>query len=204
MVERRPGAYDPTVAPDSTRGAIEAADDAPSIPADAEWRGLRLSGLLLLAAIAVILLVTAPPGAPLGDPVTGSIIGTSPSIDSLIVIISLLFLLIAQCIAYVNYSTMSQVAAVKLGDLIENLDIRAGWLLLITIAITLVAGFVIPQAIAKWALLAPIFIPILMRLGVDLAAVLAAYRVGDLPVNIVTPIMACSPVIVAFAARIDR
>jgi aminobenzoyl-glutamate transport protein len=99
---------------------------------------------------------------------------------------------------------MPQVAAVKLGDLIEGLDIGSGWLLLIAIIITLVVGIIIPQAIAKWALLAPIFIPLFLRIGVEPEAVLAAYRVGDSPVNIVTPIMAYFPLIVVFAARYDR
>jgi len=67
-----------------------------------------------------------------------------------------------------------------------------------------VVGVIIPQAIAKWALLAPIFIPLFLRLGVDPAAVLAAYRVGDSPMNIVTPIMAYFPLIVVFAARYDK
>ncbi|MEI6363984.1 MAG: AbgT family transporter, partial [Actinomycetes bacterium] len=116
----------------------------------------------------------------------------------------LLFLLIAQFIAYFNYSKMPQVAAVKLGDLIERVDIGAGWLLMLAIGITIVVGVILPQAIAKWALLAPIFIPVFMRLGVDPAAVLAAYRVGDSPINIVTPIMAYFPLIVVYAARYDK
>jgi aminobenzoyl-glutamate transport protein len=116
----------------------------------------------------------------------------------------LLFLLIALFISYFNYSNMPQVAAVKLGDLIEQADIGSGWLLLIAILITAVVGFIIPQAIAKWALLAPIFVPLFMRLGVEPEAVLAAYRVGDSPPNIVTPIMAYFPLIVIFAARYDR
>jgi aminobenzoyl-glutamate transport protein len=41
------------------------------------------------------------------------------------------------------------------------------------------AGIIIPQAIAKWALLAPIFIPLFLRLGTGPAVVLAAYRVGE-------------------------
>ena len=99
---------------------------------------------------------------------------------------------------------MPQIAADRLGDLIDNVTIGTGWLLLIAIIITLVVGIIIPQAIAKWALLAPIFIPLFLRLGVDPAAVLAAYRVGDLPVNIGTPNMAYFPLIVIFAARYDR
>ena len=197
VVERRLGSYDLSVAPDSGTGQVQAADDAPEVDAAAEKRGLRLSGLYFLGALAVILVLTLPPGAPLRDPETGSIVGTSPFMNSLIVIITvlflaaglgygrgagtvrgnsqvieaitkswaslagllLLFLLIAQFIAYFNYSQMPQVAAVKLGDLIERVDIGAAWLLLIAIGITLVVGIILPQAIAKWALLAPIFIP---------------------------------------------
>jgi aminobenzoyl-glutamate transport protein len=242
VVERRLGAYDPSVAPDASDSEIQTADVGPEIGGEEERRGLRLAGIYLLVALVVITLLTVLPGAPLRDPETGAIIGTSPFMDSLIVIITvlflaaglgygkgagtlrsstevieaitkswaglagllLLFLLIAQFIAYFNYSKMPQVAAVKLGDLIENIDIGAGWLLLIAILITLVVGLIIPQAIAKWALLAPIFIPLFLRLGVDPAAVLAAYRVGDSPMNIATPIMAYFPLIVVFAARYDK
>jgi aminobenzoyl-glutamate transport protein len=242
LVERRLGAYDPSVAPDADSPQIQSADEAPEIDEQAERRGLRMSGIWFLAATLGITLLTVLPNAPLRDPETGSIIGTSPFMDGLIVTISvlffaagvgfargagtlrgkgdiidaitkswaglagllLLFLLIAQFIAYFNYSNMPQVAAVKLGDLIEGLDIGSGWLLLLAILITLVVGILIPQAIAKWALLAPIFIPLFLRLGVEPEAVLAAYRVGDSPVNIVTPIMAYFPLIVVFAARYDK
>jgi aminobenzoyl-glutamate transport protein len=242
VVERRLGGYDPSVAPDAGDAEIQTADAGPEVGPEAERRGLRLAGVYLLVAVAVIALLTAPPNAPLRDPETGDIIGSSPFMNSLIVIITLLFLaaglgygrgagtlrtntaiiqaiekswaglagllllflLIAQFIAYFNYSKMPQIAAVKLGDLIENVNIGTAWLLLIAIAITLVVGVIIPQAIAKWALLAPIFIPLFVRLGVDPAAVLAAYRVGDSPMNIVTPIMAYFPLIVIFAARYDR
>ena len=82
-------------------------------------------------------------------------------------------------------------------------SVGSGWLLLAVILITTVVNFLIPQAIAKWALLAPIFIPVFVRLGVDPAAVLAAYRVGDSPTNVINPIMAYFPLIVVFASRYD-
>ena len=63
---------------------------------------------------------------------------------------------------------------------------------------------IIPQAIAKWALLAPIFIPLFIRLGVAPQTVLAAYRVGDSPANVLTPLMAYFPLIVIFAQRYKK
>jgi aminobenzoyl-glutamate transport protein len=115
-----------------------------------------------------------------------------------------LFLLIAQFIAYFNYSQIPQIAAVKLGDLVERSNIGEVGLLLFAILVTIIVGVIMPQAIAKWALLAPIFIPLFLRLGVEPQTVLAAYRVSDSPINIVTPIMAYFPLIVVFALRYDK
>ena len=192
--------------------------------------------------LVVIALLTVLPDAPLRDPVTGDIIGDSPFMDSLIVIITIiffaaglaygrgagtirtsdevlasitkswaglasllfLFLLIAQFIAYFNYSNMAQVAAVKLGDWLEEANIGAVWLLIGFVFVTMLVDFIMPAAIAKWAILAPIFIPLFLRLDVAPQTVLAAYRVGDSPLNVVTPLMAYFPLIIIFAQRYRR
>ena len=241
IVEKRLGAYDDSHAPADEKNADEA-DAFASVTPEQDSRGLRLAGIGTLIVLVVVGLLTFLPNAPLRDPVTGSVIGTSPFMDSLIVIIALvflgaglgygrgagtlkgsndiigaiqkswaglagllfLFLLIAQFIAYFNYSNLAQIAAVRLGDTIETMNVGSVWLLLGAIGITVVVGIIMPQAIAKWALLAPIFIPLFLRLGIAPAAVLAAYRVADSPINIVTPIMAYFPLIVVFAARYDK
>lgn len=241
LTEPRLGAYDPSLARAADEQA-ETEDVFAHITPAQDAKGLRLSGIWTLVAVAGIALLTFLPGAPLRDPDTGSIIGTSPFMDSLVVLIAIiflaagigygrgagtlksatdvigmvtkswgnlagllfLFLLIAQFIAYFNYSNMAQVAAVKLGDLLERVDIGPVWLLLIGMVITFVVGIIMPQAIAKWALLAPIFIPLFLRLGIEPDAVLASYRVADSPINIVNPIMAYFPLIVVFAGRWDK
>lgn len=241
VVEKRLGAYDTALAPTDQVNADEP-DEFAHITAEQDSKGLRLAGIGTLVVLAVVGLLTFPAGAPLRDTVTGAIIGTSPFMDSLIVIIALiflgaglgygygagtlkgsdqvigaitkswaglagllfLFLLIAQFIAYFNYSNLAQIAAVRLGDTIESMSVGSLWLLLGAIGITVVVGIIMPQAIAKWALLAPIFVPLFLRLGVEPQVVLAAYRVGDSPINIVTPIMAYFPLIVVFAARYDK
>ena len=78
------------------------------------------------------------------------------------------------------------------------MDIGAVWLLIGFIIVTMIVDLVMPAAIAKWAILAPIFIPLLIRLDVTPQTVLAAYRVGDSPLNVVTPLMAYFPLIVVF------
>jgi aminobenzoyl-glutamate transport protein len=235
LVENRLGTWDPA---DLGEGPQEA-DDAPDVTPEQEKRGLRFALWATLAVLAAITLLTAIPGAPLRNPDTGKVIGDSPFMDSLIVIIMLifyaagyaygrgagtikgsddvlktitkswaglagllfLFLLIAQFIAYFNYSKIAEVLAVKLGDVLEHMDIGKVWLLIGVIIVSMIVDLIIPQAIAKWALLAPIFVPLMLRLGVAPQTVLAAYRVGDSPFNVLTPLMAYFPLIVIFAKR---
>ena len=80
-------------------------------------------------------------------------------------------------------------------------------------AIPLIVGFVlvtalldiiIPGVIPKWAIFAPIFIPLFLRLDIAPQLVLAAYRVGDSPFNVITPLMAYFAVIVVFAQRYEK
>jgi aminobenzoyl-glutamate transport protein len=116
----------------------------------------------------------------------------------------LMFLAIAQFLAYFNYSNLPQVIAVALADLLERAAIPALPLLLLFIVVIIVLGFVVVGVIPKWAVFAPIFIPIFVRLGVGPQSVLAAYRVADSPVNTLTPLMVYLPFIVTLAQRYRR
>ena len=182
LVEGRLGAYDPADAGDQP-------DEIEVVDSDGEARGLRYALWATLAVLLVITLLTVIPGAPLRNPENGRIIGDSPLMDSLIVIIALiffaaglayghgagtikgsqqilgsiskswagmasllfLFLLIAQFLAYFDYSNMAQIAAVQLGDVLEEMDIGAVWLLIGFIIVTLIVDLIMPAAIAKWA-----------------------------------------------------
>ena len=59
----------------------------------------------------------------------------------------------------------------------------------------------IGSASAKWALLAPIFVPLLMQLGLSPELAQASYRIGDSTTNIITPLMPYFPLVVVFAQR---
>jgi aminobenzoyl-glutamate transport protein len=60
---------------------------------------------------------------------------------------------------------------------------------------------IIPGALPKWAIFAPIFVPLFLRLDVAPQTVLAAYRLGDSPMNVITPLMVYLPFIVLVAQR---
>ena len=115
-----------------------------------------------------------------------------------------LLFVISQFLAYFNYSNMATIVAVNLGDALEHANLGTIPLMLGFITVTGLVGTLIVGAIPKWALLAPIFVPLFMRLGVAPEAVLAAYRVGDSPPNIVTPLMPYFALIVVFAQRYDK
>ena len=98
----------------------------------------------------------------------------------------------------------TDVAAVKLGDALGHIHIGGLWLLVGVILIAAAANFIIPQAIGKWALLAPVFIPLFIRLGIAPQTVLAAFRVGDSPTNVLSPLNPYFAVVVVFAQRYDK
>jgi aminobenzoyl-glutamate transport protein len=116
----------------------------------------------------------------------------------------LLFLVISQFIAYFNYSHMATVAAVKMADVLKGANVGPLPLLLGFMAVVGLVGMIIVGVIPKWALFAPIFVPLFMKLNVAPEVVLAAYRVADSPPNVITPLNAYFGLIVVFVQRYQQ
>ncbi len=119
---------------------------------------------------------------------------------------SLIFLLfvISQFIAFFTYSNMATLAAVNVGDALEKAGLGALPLLLGFAVVVSILDLIMTGAIPKWAIFAPVFVPLLMRLNVDPAAVLAAYRMGDGPFNAISPLNAYFALIVTFAHKYQK
>lgn len=115
-----------------------------------------------------------------------------------------LFLIISQFVALFNYSNMGTIMAVKMSNFLQNANIGPLWLLIGFIVVVAILDLLITGAIAKWAIFAPIFVPTLIKLGVAPEAVLAAYRVGDSPINMITPLNAYFALVVVFAQKYDK
>jgi aminobenzoyl-glutamate transport protein len=116
----------------------------------------------------------------------------------------LLFVVISQFVDYFNYSNIPTLMALTMADLLKSANIGALWLLVGFIIVVIILDFVFTPAIAKWAIFAPVFVPVFVQLNVDPAAVLAAYRVGDSPINAITPLNAYFAMVVGFAQIYDK
>jgi aminobenzoyl-glutamate transport protein len=216
--------------------------DAPELEPERDRAGLRRAMLFALGFLAIVLVLTLPPGAPLRDPVNGDIIGNTPFMDSLMFIISMTFLLagigygfgagtfkhsndvidavvktfaglaglifmllmIAQFIAYFNYSQMPAVLATMLSQALEASPIGTLPLLIGLIVVILGLDIIMPGLVPKWAIFAPIFVPLFDSQGVPAQTLLAAYRIGDSPLNVVTPLMVYLPFMVTIAQRYQK
>ncbi|WP_237212979.1 AbgT family transporter [Falsiroseomonas oryziterrae] len=116
----------------------------------------------------------------------------------------LLLLVISQFIAFFNYTNMATLAAVGMADVLTKMSLPPLVLLMGFIVVVFILDLVITAAIAKWAIFAPVFVPLLMQLGVEPEVVLAAYRVGDSPMNAITPLNAYFAMIVTFAIKYQK
>jgi aminobenzoyl-glutamate transport protein len=116
----------------------------------------------------------------------------------------LLFLVLSQFVAYFNYTNIGTLMALGMSEVLKTAGIGPFWLLIGFIVVVLIIDFLITGAIAKWAIFAPIFVPLLVTLKVDPEAVLAAYRVADSPVNAITPLNAYFALVVGFAQKYDK
>ncbi|HEX6272768.1 MAG TPA: AbgT family transporter [Polyangiaceae bacterium] len=107
----------------------------------------------------------------------------------------------AHFVAMFNWSNLGLVSAVHGAGVIEKSGLPLPLLLGLVVVFSAVVNLFIGSASAKWALLAPVMVPMLMLTGVSPEGTTAAYRVGDSVTNIVTPLMVYFPLILIFCRR---
>ncbi len=98
-------------------------------------------------------------------------------------------------------SNVGVLLAVKGANALRELHLPPQVTVIGIILLTTSVNLLIGSASAKWALLAPIFVPMLMSLGLSPTLTQAAYRVGDSSTNIITPLMPYFPLVVVYAQR---
>jgi aminobenzoyl-glutamate transport protein len=104
-------------------------------------------------------------------------------------------------IAAFSQSNIGALLALKGAGVLKSMALPGQVTIIGIILLTALVNLLIGSASAKWALLAPIFVPMLMQLGLSPELSQAAYRIGDSTTNIVTPLMPYFPLVVVYAQR---
>ncbi|HSM52702.1 MAG TPA: AbgT family transporter, partial [Erythrobacter sp.] len=107
----------------------------------------------------------------------------------------------AHFVAMFTWSNLGLIMAVEGADALRSSGLPAWALLAGIIVLTGMLNLFVGSASAKWALLAPVMVPMLMLLGITPEMSTAAYRVGDGATNIITPLMVYFPLILIFCQR---
>lgn len=107
----------------------------------------------------------------------------------------------AHFVAMFGWSNLGLIMAVEGADVLRASGLPMWALLIAIVAFTGLLNLFVGSASAKWALLAPVLVPMLMLLGVTPEMSTAAYRVGDSATNIITPLMVYFPLILIFCQR---
>lgn len=107
----------------------------------------------------------------------------------------------AHFVAMFGWSNLGLILAVNGAGFLGGLGLPAWALLAVIIVVVGVLNLFVGSASAKWALLSPVLVPMLMLLGISPEMATAAYRVGDSATNIITPLMVYFPLILIFCQR---
>ena len=107
----------------------------------------------------------------------------------------------AHFVAMFNWSNLGLIFAINGASFLETSNLPDSILLSLIILFGAIINLFIGSASAKWALLAPVLVPMLMLLGISPEMSTAAYRVGDGATNIITPLMPYFPLILIFCQR---
>ncbi len=109
----------------------------------------------------------------------------------------------AQFVAYFKWSNLGIILAVKGADLLMSADIGLIPLMILFVILSASINMLMGSASAKWAILAPIFIPMFMIMGYSPELSQVVYRIGDSVTNIISPMMSFFALIIAFVQKYD-
>lgn len=182
------------------------------IPADGFLRGPGNSVLqspLLKGFIAVLFLVTSTLGIVYGAITekfksdTDVIKGMAESFKSLVSFLVLVFFA-AQFVAWFKWSNLGLILAVEGANLLQSIEIGMIPLLILFVLLSGFINLFMGSASAKWAILAPVFIPMFMLMGYSPELSQVVFRIGDSVTNIISPMMSFFALIIVYFEKYDK
>jgi aminobenzoyl-glutamate transport protein len=109
----------------------------------------------------------------------------------------------AQFVAYFKWSNLGIILAVKGASLLMSADIGLVPLMILFILLAAAINMLMGSASAKWAILAPVLIPMFMIMGYSPELSQVVYRIGDSVTNVISPMMSFFVLIIAFVQQYE-
>lgn len=110
----------------------------------------------------------------------------------------------AQFIDYFNKTNLATFIAVKGATTLTNLGFTGVPLLIAIIIFISLMNLTVISSSAKWAMLAPVLVPMLALMGYSPAFTQCAYRVGDAVTNSINPLSAYIPIVLGFLQQYKK
>lgn len=110
----------------------------------------------------------------------------------------------AQFVAYFNWTNLGLIFAVEGAQLLKAANFTGPPLLVAFVILTAFINLMMGSASAKWAVMAPVFVPMFMLLGYTPELTQVAFRVGDSVTNIISPMMSYFALIAAYIQRYKK
>ncbi|MCL4807024.1 MAG: AbgT family transporter [Thermoanaerobaculia bacterium] len=110
----------------------------------------------------------------------------------------------AQFVYSFGHSNLGLILAIDGAEFLKGIGLTGVFLMVGFIALSAFINLFMGSASAKWAIMAPVFVPMFMLLGYHPALTQAVFRIGDSITNVITPMMSYFALIVTFAARYDE
>lgn len=129
--------------------------------------------------------------------------GMAESMKSLSTYLVLVFFA-AQFVAYFKVSNLGIILAVNGAEVLKEANLNIYVLMVLFILFAALINMLMGSASAKWAILAPVFIPIFMLMGYSPELSQAVFRIGDSVTNIISPMMSFFALIIAFFQKYDK
>lgn len=109
----------------------------------------------------------------------------------------------AQFVYFFRYSNLGLILAIRGAEFLKQVGLTGIPLIVAFVILTSFINMFMGSASAKWAIMAPVFVPMFMVLGYHPALTQAAFRIGDSVTNMITPMMSYFALIVSFAQKYD-
>lgn len=171
--------------------------------------GEILNSPFLNGIVPIIFIVFLIPGFVYGK-VVGTMRNDRDIIDGMAKSMSTLGLYIvitffaAQFVAFFGWTNLGQIVAVSGAMFLENIGFTGPLAIIGFIFVSSFVNLMMGSSSAKWAVTAPVFVPMLMLIGYSPEIIQAAYRIGDSVTNVITPMMSYFGLILAFANKYDK